>query len=67
MVKEEEKNIRTNFFGGSLKNLYEDKNPVIFNNNLQTNALNDNIKMKKKIYAGVENDYSEIPKKLLNF
>ena len=58
-----EKNPRANFFKNSLKNMFQDNNPVIFNHNLQNNELNDNVNSRKKNIAGLENDYCEIPKK----
>ena len=57
------KNPRGIFYGSGLKNLYEDNNPVIYSHNVQNNVANDQINSKKKIYAGMENDYSEIPRK----
>lgn len=57
------KNPRGIFYGSALKNLYEDNNPVIYSHNVQSNVANDQINSKKKIYAGIENDYSEIPRK----
>lgn len=64
ILKEEVKGLSKNKgFGGALKNLYQDNNPVIYNHLLQTNVPNDNINSSKRVYAGLENDYSEIPKK----
>ena len=57
------KNPRGIFYGSGLKNLYEDNNPVIYSHNVQNNVVNDQINSKKKIYAGMENDYSEIPRR----
>lgn len=58
-----EKTQNKHSMGSALKNLYADPNPQIYGNLVQTNLLNDSINSKKKIYAGIQNDYSEIPKK----
>ncbi len=57
------KNHKANFFKNSLKNMFQDNNAAIFKHNLQNNEINYQINSKKKVYAGLENDYCEIPKK----
>jgi len=43
--------------------MFQDNNAAIFKHNLQNNEINYQINSKKKVYAGLENDYCEIPKK----
>ena len=62
-IKNQPEKPSTTLSGNALKNLYNDNNPVIYNHNLQINLNNYGIVSKKKIYAGLENDYSEIPKR----